>query len=99
MEIFKKNQQEQEAEDERSLMAKSGASSFIQGMLGNVEGASRSKKKPEEEKIADGFVKSQRNHQMRARDNLTGQLQAAEQEKEKLVQRLNDSLLQLDELG
>ena len=60
-------------------------------MLAMIEG-----EKPEEEKLADGFVRSKRNLEMRAREEVDSSVAQLEGEKEALIRKLNEALLKLD---
>lgn len=50
----------------------------------------------EEERFADGFVRSQRNTEMRIKSELLSQISVVEEEKTNLIQKLNNVLIKLD---
>ena len=52
-----------------------------------------------ENKLADGFVRSKRNQQLRVKGEILTQIQTLEQEKMDLIQKLNKALVKLDKLN
>lgn len=47
----------------------------------------------EEEKFADGFVRSKRNVQLRVKQELLSQIRTVEEEKTALIQKMNKALI------
>jgi hypothetical protein len=67
MEILKKNERDKEEERKRKAEERSNSSPLVAGLLGSLE--SESKPKEEESvKLADGFVRSNRNVSLRVKD-------------------------------
>ena len=67
MEILKKNERDKEEERKRKAEERSNSSPLVAGLLGSIE--SESKPKEEESiKLADGFVRSNRNVSLRVKD-------------------------------
>ena len=54
---------------------------------------------PEQEKFAAGFVRSERNVQMRVKDKIQEQRQEIEEAKTALMQKLNKALVKLDKVN
>lgn len=50
----------------------------------------------EEEKYADGFIRSKRNTMMRVKQQLLSQISTIEEQKTALIQKLNRALIKLD---
>ncbi len=50
----------------------------------------------EEDKFADGFIRSKRNTQLRVKQELLSQIQTIEEEKTALIQKMNKALIKLD---
>ena len=51
----------------------------------------------EEDKFADGFIRSKRNTQLRVKQELLSQIQTIEEEKTALIQKMNKALIKLDQ--
>ena len=69
MEILKKNERDKEEERKRKAEERSNSSPLVAGLLGTLE----SETKPMEEKsekLADGFVRSNRNVSLRVKDQI-----------------------------
>ena len=55
--------------------------------------------KIKEDKIADGFVRSKRNQQLRVKGEVLDQIQTIREEKIELIQKLNNALIKLDKMN
>ena len=55
--------------------------------------------KIKEDKIADGFVRSKRNQQLRVKGEVFDQIQTIREEKIELIQKLNNALIKLDKMN
>ena len=62
-----------------------------------METAKPDQPKPEEDKFADGFIRSKRNTQLRVKQELMSQIRTIEEEKTALIQRMNRALIKLDQ--
>ena len=51
----------------------------------------------EEEKLADGFIRSRRTTEMQVKQELLNAIRKLEEEKTHLIQKLNKALIQLDQ--
>lgn len=93
LEILKKQEREKELERLAKLNApKEETNQGISDLLveDDEPGA------PEDQVLAKGFVRSDRNMMMRKKDGIDQEIFNLEQQKTALVQRLNDALLKLD---
>ena len=59
-------------------------------------GAPKDDKPKEEEKFADGFIRSKRNTHLRVKQELLSQIRTVEEAKTALIQKLNKALIKLD---
>ena len=67
MEILKKNERDKEEERKRKAEERSNSSPLVAGLLGSIESESKTKEE-ESVKLADGFVRSNRNVSLRVKD-------------------------------
>ncbi len=67
MEILKKNERDKEEEMKRKAEERSNSSPMVAGLLGTLE-SETSPKKEETIKLADGFVRSNRNVSLRVKN-------------------------------
>jgi hypothetical protein len=95
MEIFKKSIADKEAEDKARELNKRNQSPGMANLMNSLEQESSF----ENNKIADGFVRSKRNLAMRAKDNIDSGLSEIEDERSKLHEKLNQALIRLDGLN
>lgn len=79
MEILKKNEKDRELEEKRKaeLRAQGKDPNSIAGLLSSIE----EEKEKQENKLADGFVRSERNMQLRVRDGIDDERKKLEEEK------------------
>lgn len=95
MEIFKKSIADKEAEDKAREQKKRDQSPGMANLMNSLEQESSF----ENNKIADGFVRSKRNLAMRAKDNIDSGLSEIEEERKKLHEKLSQALIRLDGLN
>jgi len=98
MEILKKNEKDKEEERKKKSEERNNSSPLVAGLLGTLESETKPKEE-ESNKLADGFVRSNRNMALRVKNQIDIQMQELEGDKTKLVQKLNDALIKLDGLN
>ena len=94
MTVPKKSKEEMEAE----AKAKEAelASNPIAKLLATAEKPKDVNALAEQEKFADGFIRSKRSTMMRVKQQLLSQIDTIEEEKTALIQKLNRALIRLD---
>ena len=99
MEILKKNEKDKEEERKKKSEERNNSSPLVAGLLGTLESETKLKEEEQSNKLADGFVRSNRNMALRVKNQIDIQMQELEGDKTKLVQKLNDALIKLDGLN
>lgn len=91
VEIYTRNKDEQELEKQKRELDKKKTNEIgdLLPIQTPLEG----------EKLADGFVRSQRNMALRIKDELNNQVTEVEQQKVDIMQKLNHALVKLDKLN
>jgi len=72
MEILKKNERDKEIERKRKAEERSNSSPLVAGLLGSIESENSPKKGEDSEsnKLADGFVRSNRNVALKVKNQI-----------------------------
>ena len=100
MQILKKSKEEMEAQRKREAEEAAKINPLDKLMGARSKGPSaieaEEKKKEEDNKFADGFIRSKRNTEMRVKSQLMDQINTIEEEKTALIQKMNKALIQLD---
>ena len=85
MEILKKNEREKEEEKKRKAEERSNSSPLVAGLLGTLESENNNTTEDNQNKLADGFVRSNRNVSLRVKSQIDIQMEELEASKTKLI--------------